>query len=454
MKKIIAAIILCGCFALTACEKSGTEKTRKIPSVNISDAVSSKSTDESSFSTETIVYSEPDFSEITMPQPTLEPPSVEPPSENGSNGYHDMSNGNTLYNPNVTDKSNTARYYADFEWKSDPRALWTSSIDEVPWAGYDPDAAVEYGFEHWNDGMGLCAAFLSRCLKAGGIINYSESSTALTLQLLHSRLGFGQFLAFDKDDKTITLPEYARPGDVVQIYCSFEGCVIHSTLMVGTDEDGKLKAVCHNLANSGESAYLVDSLNDPCLYCDSETAEIFFYHFYRDDDENLPSAVLQDKKILLWEENAYIIPGESYDREAALDYARRNHKDGIGYKGAMHTSEILKAGGLSVGYPNQSALFLQLLKSHLGEARSQSIRSDRTVTLPVYAKAGDVGFVYCPKDGIITSSFIISGKDSAGRMTALSYDLVNDGKSAFRIEDECVGCGTALSEVIIYCFDN
>ena len=137
-----------------------------------------------------------------------------------------------------------------------------------------------------------------------------------------------------------------------------------------------------------------------------------------------------------------------------MEYARNNPDDGLGYYGADHTSAILNAGGISVGYPNQSALFLQLLKSHLGEAYSQRVRADRTVILPQYAEAGDIGFVYCPYDGMIISSFIISGRDETGRMITLSYDELNNGNSAFKVDSNCIGCGDEIKEVIIYHFDD
>lgn len=369
-------------------------------------------------------------------------------------GIHDLSNGNFIYNPNITDTSNEARYYGDFVWKDEPKALWISSIEDKPWKSYDADGAVAYGKAHWDDGVGLCAPFISRCITEGGnITEYTESSTAITLQLLHSRLGFGQFVPYNKNDHTVTLPSYARPGDVVQIYCSYEGVMIHSLLMVGTDENGKLRVVCHNMRNSGAYAFKVDSLNDPCYDCESETFEMFFYHFYRDDDEGLPEAVVKNKNIMLWEEKGFLME-EEYDREAALEYARNHPEDGLGYYGASHTSDILRAGGLSVGYPNQSALFLQLMKSHLGTAYSQKVRADRTVILPQTAKAGDIGFVYCPYDGTIISSFIISGSDDTSRMMTLSYDMLNDGTSAFKVDSRCVGCGDDIKEVIIYCFDD
>jgi len=395
----------------------------------------------------------PDSSGSTSSISTNEPSL---PNENSEfvDDTHDWEYDNYIYNPNVTDTTFERRYYGNFAWTDEPKTLWTGVPGEQPREEYDPDAAVEYGREHWDDGVGLCAPFISRCVRAGGITEYTESSTSITLQLLNSRLGFGQFLKYDKSDHTIPLPDYARPGDVVQIFCSYEGVMIHSLLMVDTSQRGRLKAVCHNYRNNGEYEFMIDSLNDPCYDCESETVEVFFYHFYRDDDTGLPEEVVNNKDILLWEEQGYFIQGDEYDRVSALEYASDYPRDGVGCLGAEHTSAILLAGGATIGYPNQSALFLQLLKSHLGSANSLLINSDRTVTLPEFAAAGDICFVYCPDDGIMFNSFAVAGKDEKGRMIAHSYDLINDDTSAFKVESVCPGCGCDVSEVVLYHFDD
>ncbi len=474
MKKILATLLLTAfvlsCGGCNNGEASGedlsfSESVSSSDDTAVTDETSAPETTATETTTPETITPETTTPETTVPETTApeddEPsynPSVFEEYEDGSAelyGNHDLSNGNFVYNPNVTDTSNEARYYGDFGWTNESRTLWTSPFSkEKPWGEYDPDAAVEYGKAHWDDGVGLCAPFISRCLIAGGITDYTESSTSITLQLLHSGLGFGQFLEYNKDDHTITMPSYARPGDVVQIYCSYEGMMIHSLLMVGTDEEGKLKAVCHNLRNSGQNTFRIDYLNDPCYDCYSETVEVFFYHFYREDDENLPPEVENNKNILIWEEKGYFVQSDKYNPKAALDYAANNPEDGLGYYGASHTTGILSAGGITVGYPNQSALFLQLLKSHLGSALSVKVNPDRTVTLPDNAKPGDMCFIYCPYDAMILSSFIISGGDEDNKMIAHSYDYFNKGKDAFRVDSYCVGCGTNIEEAIIYSFDN
>lgn len=447
MKKTIASIALFA-FLLTLTACGSTVETSGVSVSSESSAVSEGSPS----STETVITSDPESSSSVPIQFIPNLPTVDEPET--ITGTHDLYDGNFVYNPNVTDTSNKQRYYADFEWEDNPGILWQSGINEIPWEEYDWDAAVTYGKAHWDDGVGLCAPFISRCITEGDITNYTESSTSITLQLLHSRLGFGQFLKYNKSDHSISMPDYARPGDVIQIYCSYEGMMIHSLLMVGTDDEGKLRAVCHNMRNSGTYTFHIDDLNDPCYDCKTPTAEVFFYHFYRDDDEGLPEAVVNNKDILLWEEKAYVIPDEKYDRQAALDYAKRYSDESLGYYGASNLSYILRAGGISIGYPNQSALFLQLLKSRLGEAYSQKVRADRTVILPQYAKAGDIMFTYCPNDGMIVSSGIISGRDDTSRMIVEATDLLNDGSEAYKVDSYCAGCGDDIKEVIIYCFND
>ena len=42
---------------------------------------------------------------------------------------------------------------------------------------YDPVKALNYAKSHWNDGQGLCAEFVSRCVIAGGLKIGVEAGT-------------------------------------------------------------------------------------------------------------------------------------------------------------------------------------------------------------------------------------------------------------------------------------
>lgn len=357
---------------------------------------------------------------------------------------HKSDDDNPIYNFNITYQDDN-RYYSDFEYTDAPAVLVKKSGGGSE-KTYDAKSAVEYAYDHWDDGMGLCAPFLSRCLLAGGITEYTDSSTSIALQLLFSKLGFGQFLPINADRK-VKLPDYAAPGDIVQVYCYYEGMMIHSLIYVGNDFNGDMRVCCHNFRNDGTYAFEVD---DPCYDCYSHVAEVFFYHFYNENDKDLP--VDKNSGVILYEKAGYMSDAE-YDRNAAISYAIAAHGDGLGEKGALRVSKALNVGGVPVCYPNHSAVFFQLVKSRLGSAETLPVNPNRTVTLPAYAEAGDVAFVYCPEDGIFFSSFIIGNPDENGNMTAYSYDLFNSPDKPFRIESTCPGCGAAVGEVALFHFN-
>lgn len=362
---------------------------------------------------------------------------------------HEWDENNVLYNINNTYEL-TDRYYMPFEWEQERAVLWKGA-GNVPALGekYDPEQAVTFAREHWNDGLDVCAPFISRCLKAGGLSVGSDSSTALCLMLVNSRLGFGQFLPMNSD-KTVTLPKYAREGDIIQLYCSYEGLMVHSMIVVGFDEEGRAKVCCHNPKNSGEYAlkYTAD-----CASCLLPLTEVFYFHFYADSEEQ-PAVFAKDEDILLYEDNGYIIPNQHYDRVNAIECVKYSPTDGIGQFGAEQTSAALAAGGINVGVPIQTALFMQLMKSRLGTMYSLPIEPDRTVILPDFVKEGDICFLYCPEEAMFYSSFVIKGADSHGKMVGYTRDRINNEYNAFKVESVCPSsvCDAEIAEVVVYCF--
>lgn len=359
-------------------------------------------------------------------------------------GMHDFSTGNVIYNSNVNYYVNR-QYGANLHRDNTPAVLWTGMADltEHP---FSSEKIVEYANSHWNNGVGLCAQFASECLNAGGINIYSTSSTALALKLLHSNMGFGQFIPVNSD-RTVTLPEYAVPGDIVQYFCKYDG-MPHTIVYTGNDENGNMKGCSHNPDVDGKNPYKIEN---HCFDCGTSIDEVFYFHFGNESNENLP-AIENGSRIMLYEAQGAKL-AMNYNRENALSYAKNHPSDGIGEFGAISTSNALMAGGIPIEHSFQSALFFQLIKSRLGTAQSIAVNHNQTVTLPEYARAGDVGFIYCRNDGIILSSFIIDGVDEKSKMIALSYDNVNNGTSAFLTDEICPGCGGAIDEVILFHFN-
>lgn len=429
MKKYYAIIALALAISLTGCGENNTARTMDVLNKHNTESLVQPINPEPTESTE---------STAEIPKPEPEPVHIE--------DIHEWDENNRLYNiDGIYD--NVERYESEFETVDGLKVIWSglnNPLDEK----YNPNAAVEFAKSHWNDGLDVCAPFVSRCLKAGGLSIGSHSSTLLSMQLLNSGLGFGQFVMVNAD-RSVTLPDYAAPGDVVQVYCPYEGTMNHSLLFVGNDQDGHMRVCCHNLANSGKYAFKVDRR---CYDCSTRITQVFFYHFYG-EDETLPDVIPQNT--ILFEDSGYVIPNETYNRKKAAKYARENPYDGLGQLGAEHLWAALSEGGIKEGYPIQTATFMQLVKSRLGEMYSVDINPDRTITLPEFVREGDVCLLYCPGEGMIYSSFIIKGADEKGRMLAYSYDKVNNDYAPFLVESVCpsVVCDGNITRAMIYHFD-
>lgn len=439
MKKYHAIIVLALAISLTGCGINNTNRAlvegKSEFRAQLVNSEPMKSTDSAPANS---------ASEPIMPRAEAIPVHIE--------DIHDWDENNRLYNiDGIYD--NVERYESDFETVDGRKVLWRGN-HATSGQKYNSADAVEFAKSHWNDGLDVCAPFVSRCLKAGGLSIGSDSSTLLSMQLLNSGMGFGQFVQVNSD-RTVTLPDYAAPGDVVQIYCPYEGTMNHSLLYVGNDENGNMRVCCHNLANSGKYAFKVDR---KCYDCTTCITQVFFYHFYG-ENETLPNGIPENT--VLFEDSGYVIPNEKYDREKAAEYARENPYDGLGQLGAEHLWNALRAGGINEGYPIQTATFFQLMKSRLGTMYSVDINPDRTITLPNCVQEGttpargDVCLLYCPGEGMIYSSFIIKGTDKNGRMLAYSYDRANDDKMAFLVESVCpsVVCEGKITRAMIYHFD-
>lgn len=457
MKRILAMLLLCALtLSFSACTRTelpAPEKTLLNSEGGFTAPETQSAPTVSSNGEQTSAEKSSETSAEKLPET-----SAEKSSETGSDQIvasefiddtHDWADGNRLYNIDGT-YNNFERYNSEFAAVSEAAELWHGSKAAAPLnEKYDPEAAAKFSKEHWNDGLDVCAPFISRCLKAGGLSIGSESSTMLCLKLLNSKLGFGQFVPVNAD-RTVTLPDYAAPGDVVQVFCPYEGLMNHSLMFVGNDDNGHMKVCCHNLKNSGTYAFKVDR---KCYDCNTPITEVFFYHFHRDNDVGLPKI---SDDVLLYESSGYAIPNQRYDRKKAAATVISDPIDGIGQFGAERTSAALSAGGISVGYPVQTALFMQLMKSRHGAMYSVPINPDRTVTLPEFAEEGDVCFLFCPKEAMFYSSFIIKGANADGKMLGYSRDKINNENRAFKVESVCPSslCDADIVEVVIYHFDD
>lgn len=120
---------------------------------------------------------------------------------------------------------------------------------------YDADAAIKYAQANWNSGKGLCAEFVSECLKAGGVNVFEPRVVNLYNALISKGYGTSQVLTLTNGKTgTIRMSDNegkVRRGDPIFYYCN--GCkeFAHSVLCNGANSNGYLQDFAHNNAHDG-----------------------------------------------------------------------------------------------------------------------------------------------------------------------------------------------------------
>lgn len=159
-----------------------------------------------------------------------------------NNGYYKLENGSYLPSSVLSEEP-----YGALPLPQSPPDDFKSKT-----SSYDPRKALEYAAERWYYGDSLCAEFGSQCLKAGGLPElYTTSATHLMNSLISSDLGFAVEIQRNEDG-SVTLPDYAFPGDIVFFYCKTENLAMHTTIYNGDDENGHMKVYAHNDAADGQ----------------------------------------------------------------------------------------------------------------------------------------------------------------------------------------------------------
>ncbi len=120
---------------------------------------------------------------------------------------------------------------------------------------YNVNAALKYASNHWNDGQGLCAEFVSECVQAGGISIKTEYITTNCYNAVANATGVqGQILRLNaqgyatKDLNSSIL----SAGDVVIQWCNTHTYRPHILLCGGYDSSGYATFYAHNSAKNNE----------------------------------------------------------------------------------------------------------------------------------------------------------------------------------------------------------
>ena len=129
---------------------------------------------------------------------------------------------------------------------------------------YDRTAAVDYASNHWNDGVGECAQFVSACISAGGI----SVSQTVCLYLWNTLKDYGTPYKLTSTNPSgnghINLSANSgkvEAGDPLFYVCEDCGGINgnsafpHVVICGGTDSSGNLTAYAHNAAWNNETIW-------------------------------------------------------------------------------------------------------------------------------------------------------------------------------------------------------
>lgn len=121
---------------------------------------------------------------------------------------------------------------------------------------YKADDALAYAKAHWNDGKGLCAEFVSDCLKAGGVDDVYERRVIDLYNQLKDK-GWGTVYKLELTGGTsgrISMSankDKVKAGDPVFFQCNVCKTFEHVVLCNGADSDGYMKDYAHNNPHDG-----------------------------------------------------------------------------------------------------------------------------------------------------------------------------------------------------------
>lgn len=129
-------------------------------------------------------------------------------------------------------------------------------IKKVNAYSYNVEAVMAYAEKHWNDGVGLCAEFVSKCVQAGGIGIPTKTITNQCFDAISGATGVqGQWLTLTSGGYALKSQNEGRlsRGDVVISWCD-NGHTYRPHIMLcgGFDGAGYATFYAHNNARHNE----------------------------------------------------------------------------------------------------------------------------------------------------------------------------------------------------------
>ena len=120
---------------------------------------------------------------------------------------------------------------------------------------YNVTNALKYAEKNWDNGIGLCADFASKCLQAGGIDVYGQTVTDLynklkdeygTAYKLKLTGGTSGKISMSANDGKL------EKGDPIFYKCNYCGDFEHVVICNGANSDGYSQDYAHNKAHNGK----------------------------------------------------------------------------------------------------------------------------------------------------------------------------------------------------------
>ena len=121
---------------------------------------------------------------------------------------------------------------------------------------YNPDAALDYAEENWNNGIELCAGFVSNCLTAGGI-KIMERTVGNLYNAM--KASYGTAYVLKTSGPYIYMSENVGKvagGDPVFYYCDSCHSFQHAILCGGSDDGGRMTDYAHNNPHHNTTTYI------------------------------------------------------------------------------------------------------------------------------------------------------------------------------------------------------
>lgn len=120
---------------------------------------------------------------------------------------------------------------------------------------YNVSAAIKYAEKNWNNGIGLCADFASKCLQAGGVDVYGDTVKQL-YDSLKGTYGKAYKLTLTGGKRgTVSMADNKgkiEKGDPIFYKCNYCGDFEHVVICNGANSAGYSQDYAHNKAHNGK----------------------------------------------------------------------------------------------------------------------------------------------------------------------------------------------------------